>query len=403
MKPIHALLPLFLAALVSACTQQQAPAARAPTEVAVVTLKSESVALKSELAGRTSASMTSDVRPQVGGIVKARRFEEGATVRAGQVLYEVDSASYRSAYDQAAASLANAEAAVSAARLKHERYAELLGIQGVSKQDADDANTAYQQALATVAANKAAAQSARINLDYTQVRAPISGRIGKSTVTPGALVTASQTTALATIRALDPIYVDLTESSASLLRLRSQLKTNGMKAGSADVQLQLEDGSTYTHKGKLKFTEVAVDEATGSVTLRAEFPNPDGSLLPGMYVRAVLDEAVDPDAILAPQQGITRDAKGGGTAMVLSADNRVEQRAVTTDRAIADKWLVASGLKAGDRLIVQGLNKIRVGGTVRVAADATAKPATATTAAPAADVKPSAAASAAAPTKIAER
>ncbi|WP_229722499.1 efflux RND transporter periplasmic adaptor subunit [Xylophilus rhododendri] len=331
----------------------------------MTTLKAQPVALTTELSGRTSASLTSDVRPQVNGIVKARRFEEGALVRAGQVLYQIDPASYQAAADQAQASLVNAQAAVSAARLKDERYADLLKIEGVAKQDADDAHAAYQQALAAVAIQKAAAAAARINLDYTQVRAPISGRIGKSSVTPGALVTASQTTALATIRALDPIYVDLTQSSAALLRLRRLLSADGIQAGSAEVQLKLEDGSAYARKGRLKFTEVAVDEATGSVTLRAEFPNPDGTLLPGMYVRAVLAEAVDPQAILAPQAGISRDPKGQATALVVGGDNKVRSASVTTQRSIGDQWLVSDGLVAGDRLIVQGSQKAKAGDTVK--------------------------------------
>jgi len=370
------------ALLLGACTQQSAPPTPGAAEVGIVTLKTQRVALQNELAGRTAASLSSEVRPQVAGIIKARRFEEGAQVKAGQVLYQIDPATYQAAYDEVRAALANAEAAVAAARLKNERYTELLEIEGVSKQDADDARTAYQQALANVAQQKAALASARINLDYTQVRAPISGHIGKSSVTPGALVTASQTTALATIRTLDPIYVDLTQSSAALLQLRRMLATSGIQAGSTEVSLKLEDGSQYAKKGRLKFAEVAVDEATGSVTLRAEFPNPDGTLLPGMYVRAVLDEAIDPNAILAPQQGITRDPKGNATAMVVNASNQIEERAVTTLRALDDKWLVSGGLAAGDRLIVQGLNKVKAGDTVQpVEIDASAKPAATQTAA----------------------
>lgn len=363
-------LPIYLAAALAlgACTPKPPEAARGPVEVAVVTLKTEPVALQTELAGRTTAALSSDVRPQVGGIVKARRFEEGALVKAGQVLYQLDPASYQAAVDQAQATLGSAEAAVSAAKLKDERYQELLAIAGVSKQDADDAHTAAQQALAAVAQNKAALAIARINLEYTQVRAPISGRIGKSSVTPGALVTASQTTALATIRALDPIYVDLTQSSGALLQMRRTLAAGALRAASTDVRLKLEDGSDYARKGRLKFAEIAVDEATGSVTLRAEFPNPDGSLLPGMYVRAQLDQAVDPQAILAPQQGISHDAKGDAVAMVVNAQSKVEQRTVSMLRTVGDKWLVSAGLQAGDRLIVQGLSKVKAGDSVRVVA-----------------------------------
>lgn len=353
--------------LLAGCGSQQAgPPTRAPIEVGVVTLHSEPVTLQTELVGRTTAFLTSDVRPQVSGIIKSRRFTEGSLVKAGDVLYEIDPAPYVAARDQAQAALLNAEAAVDAARLKSERYDELLAIQGVSKQDADDARTTYNQDVASVEQEKAALETARINLGYTLVRAPITGKIGISSTTPGALVTASQTDAMATIRSLDPIHVDVTQSSVSMLRLKKLLKEGGVRAASTAVSLKLEDGSTYPLRGKLQFAEVAVDQSTGSVTLRAEFPNPEGTLLPGMYVRAVLDEAVDPHGILAPQQGITRDPKGTATALVVSADNKVEERTVETRRAIDDKWLIAEGLKDGDRLIIQGLNKIRAGDTVRV-------------------------------------
>lgn len=367
---------LAAAVLLAGCSRQQPAPTPGPVEAGIVTLHTQSVALEAELTGRTVASLSSEVRPQVAGIVKARRFEEGARVKAGQLLYEIDATSYQAQADEAKAALASAEAAVSSARLKDSRYAELRSIEGVSQQDADDARSTYQQAVATVAQKRAALETARINLDYTRVRAPISGRIGKSSVTPGALVTASQTTALATIRALDPIYVDLTQSSAALLRLRRTVEAGQLQSGGTDVRLLLEDGTAYARKGRMKFSEVAVDESTGSVTLRAEFPNPDGTLLPGMYVRAVLDEAVDPQAILAPQQGLTRDAKGDATAFVLSADNRVEQRTVQTQRAIGDQWLVSSGLQAGDRLVVEGVNRMKVGDTVKPV-DVAAKPAAA--------------------------
>ena len=365
-KSAHVALALACV-LVSACGQQQAPPPQAgPVQVGFVTMKTEPVALTAELAGRTAASLSSDVRPQVVGIVKARRFEEGSLVRAGQVLYQIDPASYQAATDQAAASLRNAEASVSSAKAKDERYADLLKIEGVSKQDADEARTAYQQTLAAVAVQKAALASARINLENTQVRAPITGRIGKSAVTPGALVTANQTDALATIRALDPIYVDMTQSSAAMLRLRTMLASDkGFKSGSTQIRLKLEDGTDYARKGRLKFAEVAVDEATGSVTLRAEFPNPEGTLLPGMYVRGMVDEAVDPKGILVPQQGITRDTKGNAVALLVGSDEKVKSVVVTTERSIGDKWLVSAGLGAGDRVVVQGNNKVKAGDTVK--------------------------------------
>jgi membrane fusion protein (multidrug efflux system) len=356
----------------AACAQDKPRAAPAAAEVGVLTLQSRQVALQSELPGRTAAYLVSEVRPQVSGIVKERLFNEGADVKAGQVLYRIDPSSYRASYEQGKADVANAEAAVASSKLKDERYAELLQIQGVSKQDADDAHATYLQAIANVALKKAALQSAQINLGYTQVRAPISGRIGKSTVTAGALVTANQDAALATIRALDPMYVDLTQSSAQLLQLRRLLGTQGMQSGTRNVRLKLEDGTEYPQTGALKFQEVSVDEATGSVTLRAQFPNPQGVLLPGMYVRAVLDEAVNNAAVLAPQQAISRDPKGNAMAMVVGSDNKVERRPVVTERALGNDWLVTAGLNPGDRLIVEGLNKVRVGDTVRPVATAMA-------------------------------
>ncbi len=342
-------------------SQPQGGGPMPPGEVSVVTLKTEKVTLQTELSGRTTASLESEVRPQITGIVKARTFVEGAAVKAGQVIYQIEPAQYQAAYQAASADLASAKAQLESAKIRDDRYAGLLKIEGVSKQEADDARLAHAQAAASVAQKTAALEMARINLSYTSIVAPISGRIGKSSVTPGALVTAAQPTVLATIRALDPIYVDVTESTEQRLRLRAQLGSGGLQAGSTAVKLLLPDGSTYDHAGTLEFSEVAVDEATGTVTLRAKFPNPEGTLLPGMYVRAELDEAVDQNAILAPQQGITHDPKGNAAAMVVGADGKVELRTVVATRAIGDRWLVESGLKAGDKLIVEGLNKIGPG------------------------------------------
>ncbi len=342
-------------------------------EVGIVSLQPETVMLTTELTGRTVAALVSDVRPQVSGIIKSRDFQEGAAVKAGDVLYQIDPATYQAAVDQAEADLASAGATVEAARLKNERYQDLLKIEGVSQQEADDAQSSARQAIATVALKKAALATARINLGYTKVRAPISGRIGKSTVTPGALVTANQETALSTIRALDPIYVDMPQSSADLLRLRKDVPVGDNKTVTLKVRLKLEDGSTYESLGTLQFQEVAVDEATGTVTLRAQFPNPNGILLPGMFVRAVVDQAENDSAILAPQQGITRDAKGDAVAMVVGADNKVEQRTVVADRTLGDRWIVTSGLAAGDQLIVEGLGKIRPGVVVKPVAAAPSK------------------------------
>lgn len=361
------LLVLGLSLLLAACDGQNAGApagAGAEQEVGVVTLRGQSVTLSSELTGRVNATMTSDVRPQVDGIIKQRLFTEGAEVKAGQVLYQIDPASYQASYDQAAAQLKNAEATVQSTRLKSQRYAALVKENGVSQQDADDAKAAYLAAVASVAQYQAALETARINLAYTQVRAPIAGRIGISSVTPGALVTASQSDALATIRALDPIYVDLTQSSAQLLKLRRQ-QAALQRGAVTPVAIKLEDGTPYAHAGKLELTEVAVDEATGSVTLRAVFPNPEHELLPGMYVHATVDNGVDPKAILAPQQGITRNAKGEATALVVDEQNKVAQRTVSAERVVGSNWLIGSGLNEGDRLIVEGTSKVTIGAAVK--------------------------------------
>jgi membrane fusion protein (multidrug efflux system) len=365
-KALKSLL-LLLPFLWIGCSQENKSVKSAmPVEVGVYTLSSQNVTLTRELPGRTKATLSSEIRPQIGGIIQARLFEEGSFVKKETVLYQIDPASYQSAFDEAKATLQNAEATLEATRLKSERYADLVKIDGVSKQDMEDAKAAYLQALATVEGKKAALQSARINLEYTKIKAPISGRIGTSSDTVGALVTAGQTTSLATIRVLDPIYVDLTQSSTQLLKLRALLARKGVTHGSTKLALKLEDGSVYQHSGNLQFQEIAVDESTGSVTLRATFPNPDGILLPGMYVRAVIDEAIDADAVLVPQQGVQRDPKGNATALIVTAENKIEKRVLTTDRVIGDTWLVNSGLNATDRVVVEGTNKVRVGDTVRV-------------------------------------
>ena len=334
------------------------------TDVGVITLEHTSVALTSELKGRTVASGTAEVRPQVGGVIKARLFEEGSEVRKGQPLYQLDAKLYQAAYNEARANLKSAESTLESARLKDQRYANLVKIEGISKQESDDAHATYLEAKANIEKYKAALETARINLEYTQVTAEIDGRIGISSVTPGALVTADQTTAMATIRRFDPMYVDLTQASRELLNLRQLLQRDGVSAGSTAVTLLLEDGSEYPLKGELKARELAVDEATGSVTLRAEFPNPDGLLLPGMFVRAVISPAVDNDAVVVPQQGIARDNRGNSYALVVGGNNQVEKRMVETDRVLGNNWLISSGLNAGDRLIVEGTSKVAAGKTV---------------------------------------
>ena len=336
-----------------------------PTNVGVVTLKSESVTLYSELSGRVTGTMVSDVRPQVGGIIQKRFFTEGDEVQAGQVLYQIDPASYQASYDEAVAQLNNAIAVVKSSKLKAERYAALLREKGVTRQDADDAEATYQQNVASGAQYRAAAQSARIDLEYTKIRAPISGRIGISSVTPGALVTASQSDALATIRVLDPIYIDLTQSSTQLLKLKKQQQHAVQKEETIPVTVTLEDGTKYQHQGKLELEEVSVDESTGTVTLRAIFPNPEHELLPGMYVRASVSQGIRNNAILAPQQGITRDAKGDATALVVGKDNKVESRQVTTAGVVGNKWLINRGLQAGERLITEGTGKVQPGMEVK--------------------------------------
>ena len=368
-------------AAVTACAKKPPPPAPGPPEVGVVTLHGEPVTRTTELPGRTNPTLSSDVRPQVNGILKARLFVEGGDVGAGQVLYQIDPAPYQAALDQAKGALANGEANLTTTRLQAERYADLVKINAVSRQDNDNAQATYKQALATVQSDRASVEAAAINLGYTKVRAPISGRIGRSAVTPGALVTADQTAALATIQALDPIYVDVAQSADALLKLRQALSGGQLdRAGpsSARVKLVLSDGTPYPEEGVLKFSEVTVDQSTGSVTLRAVFPNPHAVLLPGMFVRAVLSEGVYPDAILAPQQGVTHDPKGAASAFVVDAGGKARPRTLKTAEAYGDKWLVTEGLRPGDRLIVQGLMKVHPGIAVKaVAADLATPPASA--------------------------
>jgi membrane fusion protein (multidrug efflux system) len=336
-----------------------------PAEVGVVTLQPQVAALDVELPGRTSAYETSEVRPQVSGIIQARLYTEGADVRRGQVLYRIDPATYRAALAQAQGQLANARAALTAAKLKAERYADLVKINAVSRQEADDARAAYQQAQASVQSAQAAVQTASINLGYTSVRAPISGRSGRSTVTRGALVTADQPTALTTIQRTDLMYVDITQSATELLNLKRGLASGQVSRGGVAVRLKLENGTLYPLTGTLQFTDVTVDQSTGAVTLRAVFPNPQGLLLPGLFVRAVLTQGLRNNAILAPQAGVTRDERGLPTAMVVNAQGKAELRTLQLGQTVGDKWLVLSGLKAGDRLIVEGLQKVRPGAPVR--------------------------------------
>jgi len=345
------------------------PQLSGPPQVGVQVVQPQRVALETVLPGRTVPYQIAEVRPQVTGLVQARRFEEGSLVKAGQALYQIDAASYQASYDSARAALAKSEANLRSTRLKSQRYDELVAIKAVSQQDHDDASAALQQAEADVASARAAVETARINLAYTRVVSPITGRIGKSSVTPGALVTANQAATLSTVQQLDPIYVDVTQASSAILRLRQALAKGELKSGgpnAAVVKLVLEDGSTYALPGRLQFSDVTVDQGTGAVTLRAVFPNPHADLLPGMYVRAVVEEGVSDQALLVPQPAVSRDGAGKPVAYVVGADGRLESRALTTGRAIGDQWLVTSGLKAGDRLVVEGQQKARPGQPVSV-------------------------------------
>lgn len=345
-----------------------APPPAGPPEVGVMVVQPQRVTLTTELPGRTTPHLIAEVRPQVTGIIQKRLFTEGSDVKAGQVLYQIDPATYQAAFASARAAQARAEATLNTVRLKAERYRELVKIKAVSQQDDDDAQAALKQAEADVAATKAAVETARINLSYTRVTAPISGRIGRSAVTDGALVTASQPAALSTIQQLSSMYVDVTQSSAELLKLKQNLasgllKSNG--ASKARVKLLLEDGSAYPLPGALKFSEVTVDPSTGSITLRAVFPNPKQTLLPGMFVRAVLEEGESPQAILVPQRGVTRNPKGEAMVMIVGAEEKVEPRVIKVARTVDENWLVTEGLKAGDRVILEGIQKARPGTVVK--------------------------------------
>jgi membrane fusion protein, multidrug efflux system len=354
-------------------------------QVSVVTLKAQSVTLTRELPGRVSAYLVAEVRPQVSGVVKRRLFTEGGTVKAGQPLYELDDAIYRAQYNNARATLQKTQATQEAARLTANRSAELIKIDAVSAQDNDNAIAALGQAQADVAAAQAALDSTAVNLAYAHIISPISGRIGKSSVTQGALVTADQTTAMATVQQLDPVYVDVNQSSGEWLQLKQEIEAGRVQAGVADAptKIVLENGTAYAAEAKLQFTDVTVDPSTGNFLLRAIVANPNQVLMPGMYVRAVIGEGVMPQGLLAPQRAVTRDPKGDATALVVGHDGKVESREVKVSRTIGDQWLVESGLTAGDRVIVAGLQKVQPGMMVKaveVAPDAATPAGTAATA-----------------------
>lgn len=356
---------LSLVAALAACSGKPAMPPQGPVEVGYVDLQPTQAALTTELTGRIASTMTSDVRPQVDGIIRERLFKEGSDVKAGQALYVIDARSYRASRDQIAAQIESARATLQSAQNKADRYRKLSDNQAVSRQDIDDAIAAAGTARATLHQYEANLRAADLNLEYTRVLAPISGRIGRSAVTPGALVSAAQTTALATISQLDPVYVDITQSSAQLLELRKRLASGSVLPTAAVVHLKLEDGSDYPLAGSVEFSEVSVDENAGTVVLRAKFPNPQRLLLPGMFVRIETPQGIVPNAVLAPQEGITRDAKGNAIALVVGADNKVTQRTVKPVKAIGNQWVISEGLKAGEHLIVQGTDKALPGATVK--------------------------------------
>jgi len=366
--PVWAILASLL--LMAGCEDGHSHQTSAPPvpEVAFVTVSPQPVLLTTELPGRTSAFRIAEIRPQVSGIIQKRLFTEGADVKAGEVLYQIDPAPFQAALDNAKASLAKAEANLPTIRSKAERYRKLMASNAVSQQDYDDKAAAHRQAEAEIEYWKASVKTARINLGYTRITAPISGRIGRSNVTDGALVTAYQSRELTTIQQIDPIYVDMAQSATELQRLKRSMDAGRLKQsgeGHRKVNLVLQDGTPYPLEGTLQFRDVTVDPTTGSVILRAIFPNPDGVLLPGMFVRAVVQEGVAEQAILAPQQGVSRNPKGEPIALIVDETGKVQQRRLTLDRAITDQWLVTSGLSGGERLIVEGMLKVRPGSVVK--------------------------------------
>jgi membrane fusion protein (multidrug efflux system) len=365
---LQSLLLTTTAVVLTACSRSAAPPPPVVPQVATVTVAEQSVALTTELPGRTAPFRVAEIRPQANGLILKRLFTEGSDVQEGEALYQIDPAPFQAALDNAKAALGRAEANLPAIQSRVNRYRQALVEKAVSQQDYEDAEAALKQAEADIQYYQAMVETARINLNYAHVVSPISGRIGTSTVTDGAIVTAYQPVALATIQQLDPIYVDVTQSSTDLLHLQRRLRegllsrdgTNG-----SEVELLLSDGTKYSLTGRLQFRDVSVDPTTASVTLRMVFPNPDGVLLPGMFVRAVVKEGVNEDAILIPQQTVARDPKGNPYALVVDANSKVEQRKLTLDRAVKNQWLVSSGLVPGERVIAEGMQKVRAGMTVK--------------------------------------
>jgi len=356
---------LALAACGQGDAQDGARGQRGPTQVGFVVVLPTSVPLQSSLGGRTVAFETSEVRPQVSGLIRSRNFAEGAFVTKGQPLYQIDPRLYQAAVNQAQANVASARATLDAAQVRARRYKPLAEMEAISKQDYTDAAAQARQAQAAVAQNSAALDTARINLRFTSIPAPISGRIGRSLATVGALVTANQQDPLAVIQRLDPMYVDIQQSSADLTKLRHALAMGGVEPGSTQVRLKLEDGSDYNYTGTVQFSEVMVNESTGTVTLRAKFPNPQNILLPGMFVQALFTSAVDPNVFLVPQAALQRDIGGDAYVFIVGAGNKAERRKVVADRTFGADWVVSGGLRPGDKVITQGTANLKSGAPIK--------------------------------------
>lgn len=359
-KKLHFIIFTLTTLFIFTACEKKTPTNTPPqaVEVGYISLKEQSIALQQELSGRVKAKFVSEIRPQISGIIKEQLFTEGSKVKQGDILYKIDSTSYQASYNQAKASLESAKAQIESSKLKVQRYEELLKFDGISKQELDDAKASYLQAIANVEEKKAALESAKIDLERTNIKAPISGYIGVSTITLGSLVSSNQTEALTTIRDTNSVFVDLSQSQAQLLTLRKLLTKDNVIQGSSDVSLILSDNTTYEHKGTLQLQEVFVDESTASVTLRATFPNEKNILLPGMFVKAVIDSAIDTKAFLVPQQAVSRDEKANPVITIIQNDNSVKKQIITIERAVGNKWLVTNGISSEDKIIIEGLNKI---------------------------------------------
>lgn len=368
-----------LAVTLASCARDSAPARDEgpPVEVVAYTVETSKVPVSTVLTGRVVAAVTAEIRPQAGGIVRKRLFTEGSEVEAGQVLYEIDPTSSQTSVRDAEATLSSAKVALATAKAKAVRYRELVAIEAVSQESAEEAEAAYKQAISAVVSAEANLEDARLSLSYANVTSPINGRIGRSSVSEGALVTANQTTALATVQQLDPVYLDATQSATEFLRIRQQFEEGKVKLenGRPVVRLIKDDGSLYDQIGKLELDDAIVDETTGTVTVRSQFPNPNSELIPGMYGRIRLEGAVMQNALVVPQVAISRDVKGNALAYVINENNTIEERTLTTGQTLGDQWIVESGLQAGERVVVEGLQKIRVGSVVSIAKETQESPA----------------------------